>query len=37
MGSRSRIDQPNVGRHLQDHLCVDHIYRANIRTLNDEL
>jgi choline dehydrogenase len=31
------LHQPNVGRHLQDHLCVDHIYRANIRTLNDEL
>jgi choline dehydrogenase len=20
-------DQPNVGRHLQDHLCVDHTYK----------
>jgi choline dehydrogenase len=36
-GIEVRLDQPNVGRHLQDHLCVDHIYRANIRTLNDEL
>ncbi|MDP3527543.1 MAG: GMC family oxidoreductase N-terminal domain-containing protein [Hoeflea sp.] len=29
--------QPNVGRHLQDHLCIDHTYRAKVRTLNDEL
>ncbi|MDZ7602502.1 MAG: GMC family oxidoreductase N-terminal domain-containing protein [Hoeflea sp.] len=29
--------QPNVGRHLQDHLCIDHTYRARVRTLNDEL
>lgn len=36
-GIEVRLDQPNVGRHLQDHLCVDHIYRANVRTLNDEL
>jgi len=31
------LDQANVGHHLQDHLCIDSIYRANIRTLNDEL
>jgi len=30
-------DQPNVGQHLQDHLCIDHIYRANVPTLNDQL
>jgi choline dehydrogenase len=36
-GIEVRLDQPNVGRHLQDHLCVDHIYRASIPTLNDEL
>lgn len=30
-------DQPNVGKHLQDHLCVSFIYRAKTRTLNDEL
>ena len=29
--------QPNAGRHLQDHLCIDHIYKARVRTLNDEL
>ncbi len=29
--------QPNVGRNLQDHLCIDSIYRAKVRTLNDEL
>ncbi len=29
--------QENVGRHLQDHLCVDTIYRAKVPTLNDEL
>ena len=27
----------NVGGHLQDHLCYDHIYRANRPTLNDQL
>jgi choline dehydrogenase len=27
----------NVGRHLQDHLCIDHVYRARVRTLNEEL
>lgn len=30
-------DQPNVGQHLQDHLCIDHIYKARVKTLNDEL
>ncbi len=29
--------QPNVGRHLQDHLCIDHTYKARVPTLNDEL
>ncbi len=29
--------QKNVGQHLQDHLCVDTIYRAKVPTLNDEL
>jgi len=27
----------NVGAHLQDHLCYDHVYRANRPTLNDQL
>jgi len=30
-------DQPNVGHHLQDHLCIDHTYKARVRTLNDDL
>ena len=30
-------DQPAVGRHLQDHLCIDHLYRARVPTLNQEL
>ena len=30
-------DSPAVGRHLQDHLCVDHLYRSRVPTLNDEL
>lgn len=31
------LDQPNVGRHLQDHLCTDHVFRAKVPTLNDQL
>jgi choline dehydrogenase len=30
-------DLPAVGGHLQDHLCIDHLYRARVPTLNDEL
>jgi choline dehydrogenase len=30
-------DSPSVGRHLQDHLCIDHLYRARLPTLNQEL
>src|SRR5262245_7969275 len=30
-------DSPAVGRNLQDHLCFDHVYRANVPTLNNEL
>jgi len=26
-----------VGRHLQDHLCIDHLYRSRVSTLNQEL
>ncbi|MCK6452800.1 MAG: GMC family oxidoreductase N-terminal domain-containing protein [Alphaproteobacteria bacterium] len=26
-----------VGRNLQDHLCIDHLYRARVPTLNQEL
>jgi len=29
--------QPNVGQNLQDHLCIDHTWKARVRTLNDEL
>lgn len=29
--------RPAVGRNLQDHLCIDHLYRARVPTLNDEL
>jgi len=28
---------PAVGKNLQDHLCVSYYYKANIKTLNDEL
>ncbi len=30
-------DLPAVGRHLQDHLCIDHVYRARVPTLNNDL
>jgi choline dehydrogenase len=26
-----------VGRHLQDHLCFDHVYRSTLPSLNDDL
>jgi len=26
-----------VGRHMQDHLCIDHLYRSKVPTLNDQL
>lgn len=28
---------PAVGEHLQDHLCVDHLYRSRVPTLNEVL
>ena len=28
---------PAVGGHLQDHLCIDYLYRSRVPTLNDEL
>ena len=31
------VDQPNVGRHLQDHLGINYYYRSNVPTLNDIL
>ncbi|MCC7273563.1 MAG: GMC family oxidoreductase N-terminal domain-containing protein [Alphaproteobacteria bacterium] len=30
-------DAPAVGRNLQDHLCIDHLYRARVPTLNQVL
>lgn len=30
-------DSPAVGRHLQDHLCIDYLYRARVPTLNQVL
>jgi choline dehydrogenase len=30
-------ESPAVGRHLQDHLCIDHVYRSRVPTLNAEL
>lgn len=30
-------DSPAVGRHMQDHLCYDHVYRANQPSLNEIL
>jgi choline dehydrogenase len=37
LGIRVVRDAPAVGRHLQDHLCIDHLYRSRVPTLNDEL
>ena len=31
------LDQPAVGRNLQDHLCYDHVYRSKQPSLNDAL
>ena len=30
-------ESPAVGRNLQDHLCLDHVYRSRVPTLNEEL
>ena len=30
-------DSPAVGRNLQDHLCIDHLYRSRVSTLNQDL
>jgi len=30
-------DRPAVGQNLQDHLCIDHLYRSRVPTLNTEL
>lgn len=36
-GIEPLLDSPAVGRHLQDHLCMDYIYRSRRPTLNNEL
>jgi choline dehydrogenase len=30
-------DRPAVGRNLQDHLCIDHVYRSRLPSLNEQL
>jgi choline dehydrogenase len=30
-------DRPAVGRHFQDHLCYDHVYKSKLPSLNDDL
>ena len=37
MGIRPVVDSPAVGRHLQDHLCIDYVYSSRVPTLNNEL
>jgi choline dehydrogenase len=37
LGIPLRQHLPAVGQNLQDHLCVSFYYRANCKTLNDEL
>jgi choline dehydrogenase len=31
------LDSPAVGRHFQDHVCYDHVYRSRVPTLNRTL
>ena len=37
LGIPIRHELQAVGRHLQDHLCIDHLYRSRVPTLNDTL
>ena len=37
MGIEMALDSPAVGQNLQDHLCIDHIYRSTVPTLNQQL
>jgi choline dehydrogenase len=37
LGITPRLDSAAVGRHLQDHLCMDYVYRSRRPTLNNEL
>jgi choline dehydrogenase len=36
-GIQVHHDSPSVGRNLQDHLCLDHIYRSKLPSLNEDL
>lgn len=36
-GIASVVNCPAVGQNLQDHLCIDHLYRARVPTLNQDL
>jgi choline dehydrogenase len=37
LGIPVSLDSPRVGRHFQDHLCYDHVYRSTRPSLNDDL
>jgi choline dehydrogenase len=37
MGIKVVCNSPAVGQHLQDHLCIDHVYRSTLPTLNNRL
>ena len=37
LGIEVALDRPAVGQHLQDHLCIDYVYRSQVPTLNEEL
>ncbi len=37
LGIAVLADSPAVGQHLQDHLCIDYVYRSRVPTLNSEL
>jgi choline dehydrogenase len=37
LGIQPRLNNANVGDHLEDHVGLNYTYRMNVRTLNDEL
>ncbi len=37
LGINVRIDNPNVGRNLEDHIGINYTYRANCPTINQQL
>lgn len=37
LGIEVVCDSPAVGQNLQDHLCIDHLYRSRLPTLNNQL